>query len=151
MQTEDMDQKDQMILSLLKENARLTYSQIAEKVGLSRTAIKNRVSALEQSGIIKGYHAFIDPFASTGRMLFVINIETKPEHFDHAKAYFEQAEETITLIQTSGRCHLLIICTAKDLPAMRTRLNDIYRTLPGIVSINAHSILEVIKGNILPD
>lgn len=119
MQSDGLDPKDIEIIELLKNNARLTYSEIGEKVGLSRTAIKNRVSAMEKAGIIKGYHASIESFASPTMMSFVVNLETKPEHFDEAKAYFQQAEETKTLIQTSGRCHLLAICVASDVPAMR--------------------------------
>lgn len=151
MQSDGLDPKDIEIIELLKNNARLTYSEIGEKVGLSRTAIKNRVSAMEKAGIIKGYHASIEPFASPTMMSFVVNLETKPEHFDEAKAYFQQAEETKTLIQTSGRCHLLAICVASDVPAMRNWINAVYRSVPGIVSINAHSILDVAKGSIIID
>ena len=46
------DDKDQAIIRLLTDNARLTYSQLGEAVGLSRTAAKNRVTALEQAGVI---------------------------------------------------------------------------------------------------
>ena len=106
---------------------------------------------MERSGIIKGYHASIESFASPTMMSFVVNQETKPEHFDEAKAYFQQAEETKTLIQTSGRCHLLAICVASDVPAMRNWINAVYRSVPGIVSINAHSILDVAKGSIIID
>ena len=151
MPTYNPDSKDFEIISILKENARLTYSEIGEKVGLSRTAVKNRMSAMEEAGLIKGYRAVIDPLAALGMMPFVINIETRPENFDEAKAYLEQADEVLTLVQTSGRCHLLAICTGKDVPTMRNRVNDIYRTLPGILSINANSVLEVIKGDIIPD
>ena len=151
MQTDGLNVKDVEIIRLLKENARLTFSEIGDQVGLSRTAVINRMVALEREGVIRGYHADIDPLAAPGLMPFVINVETKPEHFDEAKAYFQQAEETKTLMQTSGRCHLLAICVATDVPSMRNRLNEIYRKVPGILSINAHSILDMIKGGIISD
>jgi len=151
MQLNELDAKDTQIIEVLKENARLTWSEIGEKVGLSRTAVKNRVTALEQAGIIKGYHAVIDPLAHPEMVPFVINIETNPENFEEARAYFANAEETVTLIQTTGRCHLLAICLAPDVLSMRNRITNVYRSLPGILSVNSHSILEVIKGRIIPE
>lgn len=50
---EGLDALDQQIVSLLIENARLSYSDIGEKVGLSRVAVKSRIQALEQRGVIE--------------------------------------------------------------------------------------------------
>ena len=73
MQINGIDEKDNQIVNLLRRNARMTYSEIGEVVGLSRTAVKTRVSELEKSGIIKGYQAVIDPLESTAMMTFVVN------------------------------------------------------------------------------
>lgn len=151
MPTDELDAKDSAILQLLKNNARLTYSEIGEQVGLSRTAVKNRVSALEKSGVIKGYQAIIEPVASPAMMPFIVNVETRPECFDEAKSFFQAADETKTLIQTSGRCHLLAICIAPDVTSMRNWINVVYRKVPGILNINTHAILDIAKGHILTD
>ena len=50
-----LDELDQKILALLVENARYSYSEIGEKLGDSRVAIKNHVDALEKRGVIEGY------------------------------------------------------------------------------------------------
>ena len=149
--TNSLDTKDLEIVRLLSEDARLSYSDIGKAVGLSRTAVKTRVTALEKAGVIKGYKAVVNPFASSTMVQFVVNIETKPEHFEAAKAWFAEAEQTKTLIQTSGRCHLIAVCLAEDVSSMREYLNRIYKTLPGIVSINANAVLEVIKGGIISE
>ena len=147
----NLDAKDNEIIRLLSEDARLTYSDIGKIVGLSRTAVKTRVTALEKAGIIKGYKAIINPFASSTMVQFVVNIETKPEHFEAVKTWFAEAEQAKTLIQTSGRCHLLAVCLAEDVSALREHLNNIYKTLPGIVSINVNTVLEVVKGGIISE
>ena len=149
--TNSLDTKDLEIVRLPSEDARLSYSDIGKAVGLSRTAVKTRVTALEKAGVIKGYKAVVNPFASSTMVQFVVNIETKPEHFEAAKAWFAEAEQTKTLIQTSGRCHLIAVCLAEDVSSMREYLNRIYKTLPGIVSINANAVLEVIKGGIISE
>ena len=151
MPTDELDTKDSAILQLLKNNARLTYSEIGEQVGLSRTAVKNRVSALEKSGVIKGYQAIIEPVASPAMMPFIVNVETRPECFDEAKAFFQAADETKTLIQTSGRCHLMAICIAPNVATMRNWINVVYRKVPGILNINTHSILDIAKGHVPTD
>ena len=102
-----IDEKDNEIINLLLKDARMSYSDIGEKVGLSRTAVKNRVAVLEKNGIIGGYRAVINPQESPEMMTFIVNIETKAEHFDEAKQLFAEREETVTLIQTTGNCPIL--------------------------------------------
>ncbi|MDO4460582.1 MAG: Lrp/AsnC family transcriptional regulator [Clostridia bacterium] len=150
MNLKGLDETDNLLISLLKKNARMSYSDLGEAVGLSRTAVKTRMTNLEEKGIIKGYEAVIDPIKNDGMTLFVVNIETRAENFEEATEKFRDAPETITLIQTTGNCHLLAICASENIETMRKFVNNIYKSIPGIKSINAHSILDVIKGNIIP-
>lgn len=150
MQTNGIDEKDKQILHLLCNNARMTYSQIGEQVGLSRTAVKTRVSALEKSGIITGYKAVIDPLACDEAMSFIVDIEIKPEHFDKAKGQLAGLQETVLLVQTTGKCHLTAICVCDSVQTMKELINSACKTISGILSINAHSVLEVIKGRLIP-
>ena len=150
MYINNIDEIDNKIVDLLLQDARMTYSDIGNQVGLSRTAVKNRVVALENKGIINGYRAIINPQESTEMMTFIVNIETNPEHFDSAKQVLSEADEVITLIQTTGRnSHLTAICVSEDVKIMRDFVNHIYRTVDGILSINAHTVLDVIKGSII--
>lgn len=50
-----MDQKNQTLISLLQSNARESVSSLAKKLGLSRTAVHERINKLEIKGIIQGY------------------------------------------------------------------------------------------------
>jgi len=50
-----MSEIDQIILGLLKENARMSVTDLAEKTGVSRPTIKSRIDYMESSGIITGY------------------------------------------------------------------------------------------------
>ena len=47
-----LDELDQKILQLLIENARYSYSEIGERIGVSRVAVKSHINALEEQGII---------------------------------------------------------------------------------------------------
>lgn len=146
-----LDKIDNQIINLLLKDARMSYSDIGEAVGLSRVAVKNRIAALERSGIIKGYKAVIDSQSVPEAMTFVVNIETKPEEFESCKRALVEAGETVTIVHTTGNCHLVAICISPDVKTMREFVNKIYRDVPGITYINAHSVLDVVKGSIIPE
>ena len=146
-----IDEKDNEIINFLLKDARMSYSKIGEKVGLSRTAVKNRVAVLEKKGVIGGYRAVINPQESTEMMTFIVNIETKAEHFDEAKQLFAEKNETVTLIQTTGNCHLVAVCVSESVKTMRDFVNMVHKTIEGITYISAHSVLDVIKGSIIPE
>ena len=55
-----LDELDQKIIQLLVKNARMSYSDIGEKIGISRVAVKARIQALENKGIIEEYTTIIN-------------------------------------------------------------------------------------------
>jgi DNA-binding Lrp family transcriptional regulator len=54
-----MDQTDLKITELLKGNARMSYQELGDQIGMSRVAAKKRVRKLEEEGIIRGYNTCI--------------------------------------------------------------------------------------------
>ena len=56
-----MDTKDRTILEILQEDARATYAQIGDRVGLSASSVHERVRKLERTGVIRGYRAVVQP------------------------------------------------------------------------------------------
>ena len=55
-----MDEKNRKILGLLEEDARLTYAEIGERVGLAPSSVHDRIRKLERSGVIRRYRADVD-------------------------------------------------------------------------------------------
>ena len=74
-----LDALDQKIVQLLVENARISYSDIGEKTGISRVAVKARIQALEQKGIIEEYTTIINPQRISGAVSCYFEIETAPD------------------------------------------------------------------------
>ncbi|OLR90725.1 Lrp/AsnC family transcriptional regulator [Actinokineospora bangkokensis] len=58
-----MDTVDRRIIAALRTNGRVTYADLGRQVGLSASAVHERVGKLESSGVITGYHAVVDPSA----------------------------------------------------------------------------------------
>lgn len=146
-----MDPKDQQIVKLLRQNARLSYSEIGAQIGLSRTAVRNRISALENSGILAGYHAAVNMQNASQAATFLVTIETEPAHFAEVRDALIGEDHAITVVQATGDCHLLAICIAADRQDLRDFLKRLYGVVPGIRSVHAHTVLDVPKGSLLPD
>ena len=75
-----LDELDQKIIQLLIENARISYSDIGEKTGISRVAVKARIQALEKKGVIEEYTTIINPQKISGAVSCYFEIEIKPDH-----------------------------------------------------------------------
>ncbi|MEM7345315.1 MAG: Lrp/AsnC family transcriptional regulator [Chloroflexota bacterium] len=90
-----LDKTSQHILKLLQENGRATYASIAEQVGLSTPAVKERMLKMEDAGIITGYTVQINKEAlgySIGAFLLV----DVPYERDQAFAQFAKTHESIS-------------------------------------------------------
>jgi DNA-binding Lrp family transcriptional regulator len=59
----DLDEIDQQIVALMRENARRSFQDIGSRVALSAPAVKRRVDRLEERGVIRGYTAVLDHVA----------------------------------------------------------------------------------------
>jgi len=94
-----MNKFDQQIIMLLTNNARQSNAEIAREIGLSRTAVANRVRKLEEQGIIKGYSAQIQQPNNAVAAYFHLN-------FSHGSC--EDLVEQIAAISQVRECHSAI-------------------------------------------
>ena len=70
-----MDDKDLQILSLLQTDARVGNAEISRRVGLAASAVHERIRKLEQRGVVRGYHARLDPEALGRGLLAFISVQ----------------------------------------------------------------------------
>lgn len=145
------DEIDIKILNLLRKNARMSYSEIGEEVGLSRVAVKNRITALEEKKIITGYHAEINPVAAPGIVSFYAIIETKPEVYDSITEKLKNEPMVTLLMQMSGNNLLSMVCTAQSKEERSEFAWKIRNNYEGITYFSTKDVWNVVKGNILPE
>jgi len=78
MTLEGLDDLDRTILHALQRDARRTSSQdIADEAGVSASTVRNRISRLEDRGIVRGYHADVD-YERAGYQLYTLIVCTAP-------------------------------------------------------------------------
>ncbi|MDA9009579.1 Lrp/AsnC family transcriptional regulator, partial [Alphaproteobacteria bacterium] len=73
-----LSETDQKLIDLLQANARLPVSDLARKLGVSRTTVQARLDRLEDSGVIKGYTLRLadEKLQNKIRALVTIKVET---------------------------------------------------------------------------
>ena len=91
-----MDKTDKKILDMIKGNARMSYQQIGDSLGISRVAAKKRVDKLEKAGIIRGYNTYIK---RDDEIMMLIDIITAEGAFDRVLRYVAMRTEI-------GRAHV---------------------------------------------
>jgi Lrp/AsnC family transcriptional regulator, leucine-responsive regulatory protein len=73
-----VDSTNRLILEELQADARLSLAELGRRVGLSSPAVADRIQRLERAGVIRGYHADIDPRALGYHLPVVIRIRPAP-------------------------------------------------------------------------
>ncbi len=110
-----IDEIDRDILSALTKDARISFRDLAEAVGLSANAVAERVRKLSERRIVRGYHADVDP-AAFGLTLQAL-IEVKMESNTTAEEFEARAAATPGVIRafvTTGRFDWVLECVARD-------------------------------------
>lgn len=152
--TRQMDRIDLKILKALQDNARLSYVELAQKVGLSTTPCMERVKRLEGSGIIQGYHAKLNADALGLELLVFLEI-TLASQSPEAFAEFREATEKLPYVQEchliSGQSDYLLKLRLTDLKSYRKHLGELLLALPHVRESKSHIVMEDAKqSDVLP-
>ena len=142
---EGLDELDQQIVRLLIANARMSYSEIGQQVGISRVAVKARIRALEQRGIIEEYTTIINPQKISGAVSCYFEIETLPDSFAQVVSLLDQNETITQIYRVTGKNKLHVHAVAASSEEMEQLIAQVIDRLPGIVSCNCYIILSRIK------
>lgn len=140
-----LDELDQKILKLLTRNARYSYSEIGELVGLSRVAVKSRIDALEKKGIIEEYTTIINPQKISGAVSCYFEIETVPAALNAVIDRLYQSDTVTQIYRMSGACCLHVHAVAASQNELERFIREEIDCLEGAMSVKTHIILARIK------
>ena len=140
-----LDELDQKIVDLLIQNARMSYSEIGQQVGISRVAVKMRVQALEQKGIIEEYTTIINPQKISGAVSCYFEIETKPDTLAEVAGSLEKNDTVTQIYRVTGKSRLHVHAVASSNEEMEKLICNTMDKLPGVVECTCNTILSRIK------
>ncbi len=140
-----LDALDQKIVQLLIRNARMSYSDIGDKVGISRVAVKARIQALERRGIIEEYTTIINPQKISGAVSAYFEIETLPDALPPVIENLAQNDTITQIYRVTGQNKLHVHAIASSGEEMEMLIREVIDPLPGVVHSSCNIILSRIK------
>ena len=144
----ELDSIDRRILDLLQQDGRLTMTELGERVGLSTSPCSQRVKRLEAQGVIKGYHARVNP-AALGKNLLVfveITLAQKSEHiFKKVRDELQNMPEVLECHLISGSFDYLVKVRLTDMSEYRHLLGSILQQMPVPAQSNSYVVMEEVK------
>ena len=149
-----MDLFDRRILSALQGDARLTNQELADTVGLSASQCSRRRSALEQRGVITGYHAALSPEALGLQVAAFVQVTLAAHSPDNSRSFHDliaQLPEVQEAYALTGEADYQIKLVATDLKTLSTILNDVLLAHASVARVRSSIVLDRLKqGFLLP-
>jgi len=141
MYLDGLDKIDKQIISLLTENARMSYVDIAKEVGISRIAVKSRIDALEEKQIIEQYTIIVNPLKINNSVSSYLELEISAQHMLEVIAILEGNDIVTKIYQLTGKNKLHVHTVAASQEEMDIFLKNVAYQLPGLEKLSCDVIL----------
>ena len=145
-----LDKTDRRILSFLQKDCKMTTKELSLHLGLSSTAIYERIKKLEKEGVISGYSAILDK-SEAGRGFMVFCHIKLLQHRHEFVVKFEKEvikfEEVLECYNVSGDYDYLLKVLVRDMEAYHNFINDKLTFLDHIGSAHSTFIINEVKSS----
>jgi Lrp/AsnC family transcriptional regulator, leucine-responsive regulatory protein len=141
-----LDPIDYRILDLLQRDARTTQVQIAAAVGLSQPSVADRIRKLEESGVVRGYVARLDPRRLGNDVRAFIGVRiSHPRHHDAFAKRIQDIPEVLECHRVAGLDSYLLKVITRDTGALDDLISDTLRRLAGVTRTHTTIVLSSVK------
>ena len=150
MQSEQLplDRFDRAILTTLAEDGRISITELARRIGLSKSPTQARLRRLEEDGVIRGYRAMLDPIRLGLDHVAFVEVRMSDTR-EKALAAFNAAVAAIPEIEQAhliaGNFDYLLKVRTTDMRAYRQVLAERISTLPGVAATSTYVAMEAVK------
>ena len=140
-----MDEIDIKILNLLRDNARVTVSEIGTRISLSTPAVSERLKKLEVSGAIEKYSAILNPshFNKNLTSIMFISLE-RPKYTDKFIEFIKCEDDVLECNYIAGDYDYLLKIVTDSTHTLEKLLNKI-KGIPGIQKTKTVVVLSTVK------
>ena len=144
----DLDEFDRKIITVLRDDGRMTATELARRIGLSKTPCQVRLRRLVDAGVIRGFTAVVDP-AALG-LNHVAFAEVKLS--DTREAALDEFNRAVRRIPEVEECHMiassfdyLLKVRTADIRRYRAVLGEKISSLPHVSSTSTFVAMETVK------
>lgn len=139
---------DKKILRQLQKDGRISFAELARRVGLTTTPCMERVKRMEREGVIHGYTTLLDPAKLQAALVVFVQIRLSRTS-QNIFAKFKKAAMALDAVQecylVSGNFDYLIKARVADMNAYRVLLGDTLLSLPGVQESTSYVVMEEVK------
>lgn len=139
-----IDNKDKAILNVLLENGRLSYREIAKKVGVSVATVMHRVDALQHNKVIKKYTAALDYEKLGYDITVIIEVQVSKGKLEQVEKKISKHPNVMAVYDVTGAFDIIIISKFKNRKAMDAFLKLI-QTYDFVLRTNTQLVLNSMK------
>ncbi len=144
----NLDQIDRKLLAELQDEGRVTNVELAQRVGLTAPPCLRRVRALEEDGVIKGYHAELD----ASKLGFAITVFALVSLKSQAEEALRQFEDHMRTLPEVRECHMLngeidfiLKIVSRDLQSFQEFLTSKLTPAPNVASVKTSLTIRTAK------
>jgi Lrp/AsnC family transcriptional regulator, leucine-responsive regulatory protein len=144
----ELDRTDLRILTVLQRDGRVSNAQLAEQVNLSPSASLRRLQRLEQSGVITGYAAHVDPLAVGLGLQAFVRVQLARHDRDAIALFVERIDscsEVVACHALTGDMDYLLHVVVEDLDHFSGFLLDRLLNDAGVADVNSSFVLRTVK------
>lgn len=144
----DLDRFDEAILRILSTEGRISATELARRIGLSKSPAQARMKRLEESGVITGYRALLDPIRMGQAHVAFVEVRLS----DTREAALQAFNKAILAVPEVEQCHMiasrfdyLLKVRTSDIQDYRRVLAERISGLPHVASTSTYVAMEAIK------
>lgn len=131
-----LDEVDYRILDILQKDGRITFSDLADQVNLSRSAVRERIKNMQDSGIIRGFTAIIDAKAYEKFASVFMDIEVEPMKINDVAKELMKLKEIAIVSQHTGSTGLHVHAYIDSVDKVSKYLEDNIYTIDGVRGVH---------------
>lgn len=139
----------EQILAIIEKNSRISVKELAVILGAEEIDVANELKAMEEEGIICGYHTMIDwEKTDIEKVTALIEVRITPQRgqgFDKLAERIYKYPEVNSVYLISGGYDLLVSLESKSLKQVSSFVSDKLSTLDGVLSTATHFVLKKYK------
>lgn len=140
-----LDERDNIIIEMLTKDARTPFTEIAKVLGISETAVRKRVKALEEAGVIKQYTVVVDPSKLGYNLVSLTGVDTLPEKIFDVASKLKEFNFVREVYLTSGDHMIMAEVWARDGEDLSDIISNKIGRLDGVTKVCPAIILEKLK------
>lgn len=141
----DLDSVDMKLLKMLNDNARVSFKEMGEKVGLSTSGTIRRVKSLMDERVIEGYTAVIDHKKLGQKVTAFLSIDTEPGDTGRVAGALSRSKEVCEVHRTTGSPDLIAKIRAEELDKVDELVEDRIGTYEGVRNVTAIVTMKTYK------